>query len=94
MELGVEVCDREAVDEVERPGATVAGANAQCVVDEVEVDLKCLLVVVQPPGREAAQVDVQRGVPPVVARRRRCEPDLADDLAEEMQCVLGRAPVG
>src|SRR2546430_1039071 len=48
----------------------------------------------QPPCRQAAGVDVQPDVPPVVARRCRRQPDLPDDLAIEMQRVLGRAPVG
>jgi hypothetical protein len=36
---------------------------------EVEVDLEGRVVVMQPPGREPAHVDVKRRIPPVVARR-------------------------
>src|SRR4029453_5379511 len=41
MEARVEVGHRNTVGELERPDATVMGANEQRVVDEVEVDLKC-----------------------------------------------------
>jgi hypothetical protein len=40
---------------------------------------------VQAPGGEAAHVDVQRGVPPVVARGGSRQPDLAEDLAVQVQ---------
>jgi len=51
-------------------------------------------VMVEAPGCESADVDVQRSVPPVVARCRRRQPDLAEDLAVQVQRVLCRAPVG
>jgi len=94
MQLGVEVGDRDAVGKVERASATVVRANDQRVGDEVEVDLEGRVVVMQPPGRKAADVDIERSVPPVITRRRGREADLADDLAVEMQRVLRRAPVG
>jgi hypothetical protein len=50
--------------------------------------------VMQPPRREAAHVDVEGDVPPVIARRDGGQPDLADDLAVQVQRVLRRAPVG
>ncbi len=94
VKAGVEVGDRDTVGEVERPAAAVVGAYEQCMVEEVEVDLKGGVFVMQPPGREAAHVDVERRVPPVVARRRGCNAYLADDLAVQVQRVLGRTPVG
>jgi hypothetical protein len=63
------------------------------VVDEVEVDLEGRVSFVQPSGGEAAHVDVEGNVPPLVARRRGREADLAHDLAVEVQRVLRRPPV-
>ena len=94
VEPVVEVGDRDAVGELEGADATVVRAHDERVVDEVEVDLERRGVVVQPPRREPADVDVERGVPPVVPRRRGRETDLPHDLAVEVQRVLGRAPVG
>jgi hypothetical protein len=47
-----------------------------------------------PSRRKPADVDVQRRVPPVVARRHRRELDLPDDLRPEVQRDLRRFPVG
>jgi hypothetical protein len=94
MQAAIEIGDRDAICELKRAASAVVGAHDQRVVDEVEVDLKCRVVVMQPPGREAAHVDVEWGVPPLVARRRGREADLAHDLAVEVQRVLGRTPVG
>ena len=68
MDAGIEVGDRHSAADVERLGATVAGAGNQGVVDEVDRDLEGRIAMVQAPGGEAAHVDVQRGVPPVVTR--------------------------
>ncbi len=94
MKARIEVGDGDAVGQVERAGAAVVGANEQRVVDEVEVDLECRVLVVEPPRRQAAHVDVERCVPPVVPRCCGRESDLADDLAVQMERVLSRAPVG
>ena len=64
------------------------------VIEKVDPDLEGRAATVETPGREPADVDVQRRVPPVVAGRRGGEPDLADDLHAQVQRVLGRAPVG
>jgi hypothetical protein len=37
-------------------------AYEQCMVDEVEVDLKCRVAVMQTPAPEAAYVDVSRAL--------------------------------
>jgi hypothetical protein len=94
VETGVEVGHGQAVAELERPRATVGRADDHGVADEVERDLERRVVVVQPPRGEAAHVDVQRDVPPVVAWRGARQSDLADDLAVEVQRVPRRAPVG
>ena len=94
MDAGIEVRDGQSAAELERPGATVGRPDDHGVIDEVDRDLERRAVVMQPPRRETSHVDVQRDVPPVVARRRGRQPDLADDLAVEMQRVLRCAPVG
>ncbi len=94
VEAGVELRDGQSATQLERPGATVSRPDDHRVIDEVDRDLERGVVVMQPPRREPSHVDVQRDVPPVVARRRRGQPDLADDLAVEMQRVPRRAPVG
>ena len=94
VEAGVEVRDGHPVAELERPVAPVAGLHEQGVIEEVESDLEGRPAMTEAPCREPADVDVEGCVPPVVARRRRGEPDLADDLGVEVQGVLRRAPVG
>ena len=88
MDAGIEVGDRHSAADVERLGAIVAGAGNQGVVDEVDRDLEGRIAMVQAPGDEAAHVDVQRGVPSVVARGGSGQPDLAEDLAVQVQSVL------
>ena len=92
MQEGVEVGDARA--ELEAARATVGGADDERVVDEVERDVIGRLLLMETARGQAAHVDVERDVPPVVARRSRGEPDLADDLAVEVERVLRRAPVG
>jgi hypothetical protein len=94
VEAGVELRDRQPCAERERRGSAVRRPDDHGVIDEVDRDLERRVAMMQPPRREPADVDVQRHVPPVVARRRGGQPDLAEDLAVEMQRVLGRAPVG
>jgi hypothetical protein len=93
VDTGVEVRDRQPVSELEGPRAAVRGPDDQGVIEEVQGDLEGGVALMQPSGREPTNVDVERDVPPVVARRRRREADLPEDLAVEMQSVLRRPPV-
>jgi hypothetical protein len=72
----------------------IGGPRDQGVIGEVERNLERRAAVMQAACRQAADVDVQRDVPPVVSRRRRRQPDLADDPGVQMQGVFGRMPVG
>jgi hypothetical protein len=94
VETGVEVRDGYPVAELEQPVAHVRGLDDQCVINEVAPDLEGRVAMVQAPCCEPADVDVEGGVPPVVAGCRGREPDLADDLGVQVQGVLCRAPVG
>ena len=94
MDAGVEVRDGHPVAKLERPAAPVGGLHDEGVIEEVESDLEGRPAMMQAPCREPADVDVQGCVPPVVARRRRREPDLADDLRVQVQRVLRPAPLG
>src|SRR5215813_1087818 len=64
------------------------------MIDEVKHDLERGIAVMHAPRRQPADIDIQRYVPPVVARRCSCQPDLADDLAIQVQGVLGCPPFG
>ena len=93
VEARVELGDRHSTGEIERPPATIGGTDNEGVVNEVEGDVERRSSMVQAPRRQPTDIDVERDVPPVVARRGGRQPDLAHDLAVEVQCVLGRAPV-
>jgi hypothetical protein len=93
VQLGVERGDAEPVLEREALLAAVGRADPQRVPDHVEVDLERRAGAAHPSRGQAAHVDVQRDVPPVVARRGRRQAHFADDLAAEVQRVLRRAPV-
>ena len=73
-----------------RPSAV---CTRQGVVEEVKPDLEGRPAMMQAPCRKSADVDVEGCVPPVVLRRRRGKPDLADDLRVQVQRVLRRAPL-
>ena len=90
VDAGIEVGDRHSAADVERLGATVAGAGNQGVVDEVDRDLEGRIAMVQAPGGEAAHVDVQRGVPPVVARGGSGQPDLAVQVQSVLRGAASR----
>ncbi len=93
VQAGVEVRDRQAACEREGSDPTVASLHDESVVDEVERDLELGFPVMEATRRQAADVDVEGRVPPVVARRGRREPDLAENLAVEVEGVLRRPPV-
>jgi hypothetical protein len=88
----VERGDREAVGE--RKGFDVAAARAhdELVGDEVESDVEVAGRGTKAARRQPSCVDVQRGVPPVVLRRRRGQAYLADDLHPEVKRVFRRLP--
>jgi len=94
MNLCVEDGNRNAADQRERLPPAVSTSDDERVIAEVDRELESRALVVQSPRRQPVEVDVERGVPPVVPRWRRREPHLAEDLAVEMERVLGRAPVG
>ena len=58
MQGAVEVGDRESVVELERAFLTVRAADAEAVVDEIEVDLEGAATRVESPCRESADIDV------------------------------------
>ena len=90
----VEGRDREPVVERERLELPAVGPDDEPVVDEVEVDLEGHAGRrVHPARRQPAHVDVERDVPPVVARGGRGHPHLADDLRPQVQRVLRRLPL-
>ena len=64
------------------------------MIDEVDGDVERRAAMMEAACRQAADVHVQRDVPPVVARRRRRQADLPEDLAVQMQCVFSCTPVG
>ena len=94
MNLCVEGRDRNAAGQRERLRVAVSASDDERVVEEVDRELESRALVVEPPRRQPADVDVERDVPPVITRRRRREPHLAKDLAVQVERVLGRAPVG
>ena len=69
VEAGIELRDGQSVAELERLRATVGRSHGHGVIDEVEGDLERRVVVMQPSRLQPAHVDVERDVPPVVARR-------------------------
>jgi hypothetical protein len=93
VQVGVEPRNRHAAREREGLDPPVPTLHDESVVDEVERDLELGFPVVEATRGQAANVDVERRVPPVVARRRRGQADLAEDLAVEVERILGRAPV-
>jgi hypothetical protein len=93
VEASVEAGDRQAARDRERMGATVPGLHDESIVEEIEHDLELGSLVVKTTRREAANVDVERRVPPMVTRRGRREPHLPEDLAVEVERVLRRSPV-
>ena len=94
VQLRVESRDGEPVDEGKRLHRAAVRADDEAVVDEVEVDLEGRAARrVQSASRQSADVDVERHVPPVISRRRRGHPHLADDLRPEVQRVLRRLPL-
>lgn len=68
------------------------GRDAHAVIDEIEVELQATAAIGHERGGEPARAHVERHVPPVVARGREREPDLADDLREAVQRLAGRPP--
>jgi len=93
-QLGVEVRARRALGEREARAGAVAGHHVEAVVEQVERDLHVAGAVAggHRPGRQPARGDVQRHVPPVVARRRERHADLAGDLGVAVQRLLRRLP--
>ena len=94
VQARVEGCDREAVLEREPGGDAAVGAQDEAVIDEVEGQVEAHVAVRQAAGGQAAHVHVERDVPPVVARLRRCQLDLADDLRVQVQRLLRLLPGG
>lgn len=87
VELGYGLCD-----ERHRTTATVARADVQPVLEEVEFDVEDGVPVRDRRGAQPSRRDVQRRLPPVVDHRRVSHPDLADDLQPHVEGVAGRGP--
>jgi hypothetical protein len=94
VETRVEVRDRETVRERKRAPLPIRSPDEELVADEVERDVERRAGVSERAARQPADVDVERCVPPVVARRSRREAHLPHDLRVQVQRVLRRAPVG
>jgi hypothetical protein len=93
VQVGVEAGDRQPAGEEERFRPAVSRLHDESILEKVEDDLEFRFVVVEATGGEAADVDVERHVPPVVPRSRRRQPHLPEDLAVEVERVLRRTPV-
>ena len=83
----VELGDREAIRERERLDLAAMRADDEPVVDEVERRVEGDALVAHRLRAEPAGIDAEGDVPPVVARRRRRELHLADDLRPEVERV-------
>jgi hypothetical protein len=93
VDARIEVPDRHSASEPERLGPAVSGPHDHGMIDEVDGDVKGRATMMKAARCQAADVHVQRDVPPVVARCRRRQPDLPEDLAVQMQCVFCCTPV-
>lgn len=80
----------------EREPALVAAVcpHDELVRDQVEGDVERRLAAVERAGGQAADVDIERSMPPVVAWGRRREAHLPQDLRVQVQRVLRRPPAG
>jgi hypothetical protein len=68
VDARIEVPDRHSGAEPERLGPAVSGPHDQGMIDEVDGDIERCAAMVEAACRQAADVYVQRDVPPVVAR--------------------------
>ena len=71
---------------------TLTRFDKQTVSNEIEIYLEESTVIRHGGCRESARSDIKSNIPPVIHERRRCEPDLADDLGEHMQRLIGVSP--
>jgi len=93
-EAGIELGDRQSVLERERRGLAAIGPENELVLEEIEAEIERRCPEPHLACGQAADVDVERHVPPVVARMRRGETNLVDELDVEMERLLRRRPVG
>src|SRR6266404_9669376 len=89
----VETCNGFS-SQAKLPRSTVAGRNAQQMIDEVEINPKGAPAVGNRRGRQPSRRDVQRDVPGVVQPRCAHETNLANDLGPQMQGFASVAPGG
>ena len=90
-EFGIEVRDRLRL-EGESLGGTPTGLNGQLVIDEVELDFENAIAVGDGGSGEAARVDVEGNLPPVIDERGESEADFADDLSPHVERGVGVLP--
>ena len=64
----------------------VAAFNPQLVIDEIEFDFEDSIFIRHRRRRQTTRGNVQRYVPPVIDKRSRLQPNLADNLRPHVQC--------
>ena len=90
--LPVEIGDRHRMQRPRGP-ATATGDDDELVLDEVEVDLKCISLGVNERRAEAARGHDERRIPPVVHERGEREADLSDHLRPHVDRVQRVLPL-
>src|SRR5438552_3223362 len=79
----------------EREGAviTVGSAKLQAMIHKVELDFESAIVVRNGRRGQAARIDVERAIPPVVLEWRKAKANLADDLHPHVKRVVSVLPL-
>ena len=90
-EFDVEIGDRHRRQRKTLDAAVIPG-DAQLVVDKIEQNVEGALAAAVLRRHQAARVDAEGRVPPMIDERRAGEPHLAGDLRPQLQRVAGLAP--
>jgi hypothetical protein len=62
------------------------------MINKVEIYLKVSTFIGHCGSSESAMCDIQSGIPPVIHKWGKYEPDLSDDLGPHVQRVIGVFP--
>ncbi len=65
---------------------------ASFVIDEIELNFENAIAAGNWRSGEAACVDIERHLPPMIHRRAQREPHFADDLGPHVKCGIGIVP--